>query len=168
MKSLLVIADDLTGALDSAGRLAGPGRWVPVRINPSGFQIMPPVSVIDLNTRHAENDIVRTRVSRSVRAAKESGINILYLKLDSTLRGPITESILAAQKCWHPTSILFCPAFPALRRHVVDNRLMVAGVPVNLTPTGSDLRNPVRDASLDHYIQGVGLSPSSFTPGTGS
>ena len=157
MNSLLVIADDLTGALDSAGRLARPGSPVPVRINLLDFKHTGAVGVVDLDTRHAEVETVRARVRQAAAAARDKGVHTLYLKVDSTLRGPIGESILAARMGWRPTSILFCPAFPAQGRTVVEGRLLVKGVPVNLTPFGRDGRNPVPDASLQHCLQGTGM-----------
>ena len=157
MNSLLVLADDLTGALDSAGRLARPGSPVPVRINLPGSTNTGAVSVIDLDTRHAGVETVRARVRQAAAAAREGGVDTLYLKLDSTLRGPIGESILAARMGWQPASILFCPAFPAQGRTVVEGRLLVKGVPVDLTQFGRDGRNPVPDASLEDCLQGTGM-----------
>jgi uncharacterized protein YgbK (DUF1537 family) len=157
MNSLLVLADDLTGALDSAGRLARPGRTVPVWINLPDFQNSSAVSVVDLHTRHADSESVRERVRQAAVAARGSGFEILYLKLDSTLRGPVGESLLAAREGWQTSSILFCPAFPPQGRTVTEGRLLVKGVPVDLTQFGRDGRNPVPHASLTDFLQKTGM-----------
>ncbi|HHH40823.1 MAG TPA: four-carbon acid sugar kinase family protein [Chloroflexi bacterium] len=155
MADLVVIADDLTGALDSAGRLAARLGTVPVHLTLGGLPGPHPALVYDAQTRHAEEAAVRQRVAHRVRAARRQGARCLYLKVDSTLRGPIATTVATAWEVWGGASVLVCPAFPAQARTVVEGRLLVDGVPVDETPFGRDPHHPVASALLADHLTGV-------------
>jgi len=157
MVELLVIADDLTGALDSAGRLAAITGLVPVL--PSLDSPLPAaqVAAYDLDTRRRSEDVARRRVTSAIRAARSGNVRLLYVKVDSTLRGHVGATVRAALRAWGSPSALVCPAFPAQGRTVERGELLVAGVPVHRTAFADDPRYPVRSADLRDHLDGEGV-----------
>jgi uncharacterized protein YgbK (DUF1537 family) len=148
MDNILVIADDLTGALDSAGRLSVSYRPIPVITNLADTIFTAPISVFNLETRNEKRDIVNKRVFDVVKESKCWGVKFLYIKIDSTLRGHISSTIQSAKNSWSQKSVLFCPSFPAQYRTVVNGQLFVSGIPVESTPFANDPRHPIHSSLL--------------------
>ncbi len=125
MLPLLVIADDRTGALETAGELAERLRGaVTVTV---GRRSDHPVSVVDIASRHLPG---------SVAAARLDGLGLdrwdgrLAHKLDSLLRGNWAAE-LAALGAAGGRRIVVVPAFPAMDRLCVDGVVRAGGVPVD-------------------------------------
>jgi uncharacterized protein YgbK (DUF1537 family) len=70
----------------------------------------------------------------------------LYLKTDSTLRGPIGACLGALLTAIPERPLVYIPAYPALGRTVRDGVLLVNDVPVSQTVFASDAGNPVRSS----------------------
>lgn len=137
--AVLIVADDLTGACDTAGAVVAIGgpvrvrlqaRRTPVALAASGQADDAPgaVTAIDLDSRSAP---VAHAVERTI-AAVSLAPGHVYLKIDSTLRGHVVPTVAAAVgafRATHPGArALVCPAFPARGRLVVDRRLVVDGL----------------------------------------
>ena len=104
MHRMLVLADDLTGALEVGAKFAATGAGVMVQTNlrsPLNKCQEEPVLVVDTETRHTPPGQARQIVSDLSRAASEAGFHYVYKKTDSTLRGNITAEIKG-----------LCDAFP--------------------------------------------------------
>ena len=101
MIKLLIIADDLTGAIDSGVHFATKGIKTKVFPDSSFYlpldQLDKSVEVIVLNTesRHLSPSEAAERVSRATRTGLKAGVNIIYKKTDSTLRGNIGAELEA-------------------------------------------------------------------------
>ena len=96
MIKLLVIADDLTGALDTGVKFSSSGSVVFLRADrkesfrdllETAMRPAARVAVIDARTRHLPPEEAYRIVSKIVKAAKEMKIPFLYKKTDSGLRG---------------------------------------------------------------------------------
>jgi uncharacterized protein YgbK (DUF1537 family) len=145
---ILAIADDLTGALEVGAQIAEQGVCAPVFVKPR--RCLAPVAVVNANTRH-EPPRVAAAIVRSI---VTNAVHV-FLKTDSTLRGPIAESFAALLEVCPERKILYAPAYPALRRSVVGGRLFVDGVPLERTEFTRDLLNPVRNGSIIEMLAGV-------------
>jgi len=138
---LLVLADDLTGALEVGAKL----RAV------VGFDL--PAQVIDTETRHVPPPEAAARVRSLLAKAVRPRI---FKKTDSTLQGNIGAELAALSEAYPGETIHYIPAYPDMGRIVRQGHLYVHGVRV---PNGSvravvgDLPNIViHDAETDDEV----------------
>lgn len=114
----LVIADDLTGACDSAVQFAAAG----LRTVATLAGVCPPdgAEVVAFSTESRDVDGAEAvRRLRGVSAtAHEAGL--IFKKIDSTLRGNTGAEIVAAVDAFACEAVVVNPAFPAMGR-VVEN-----------------------------------------------
>jgi D-threonate/D-erythronate kinase len=146
---LTVLADDLTGACDAGTLFAGKAP-VPLTVWPTTRAPDADVRVIDLETRGA-SPAEAARVARE--AAAQAAGGRVFVKIDSTLRGPIGAVIDALMDATGAHGAVVCPAFPAQGRVVVERVLFVHGVAVAETPIAQDPHFP--------RPRRTGFSPSS-------
>lgn len=157
MTALVIHADDLTGAAETAALFR--------HVSPDGTALQlhsgtpdRGLTVIDLDTRHLSADEAerRTRI-----ALATTGVP-LFTKLDSMLRGNYTAHLRALDPSEHP--VVFTPALPAAGRRVVDGQLLLPDrAPIDVRaelstyaigPAGWELRPgiAVADASTDEDL----------------
>ncbi len=110
MTTLRLLADDFTGAMDSAVRfvpLTGP---VPVRWDSAGTGSF----AFDLGTRECDGASAMERAAAA--APMLRGADVAYLKCDSLLRGHAAEELHACMTVGGFVRGVVAPAFPAQRR----------------------------------------------------
>lgn len=164
---VVVLADDLTGVADTAGQFDRAGWIAELQVGPGGPS---EAEVVAINTDSralepaAAADAIRTALDK---AAVDEGAAV-YLKVDSTLRGPVramTDSLLKATVATRGGEVVavVCPAFPAVGRTLVDGTLLVHGVPVAQTAVGRDPVTPVRESHLPTLLDAplVQLEPEA-------
>ncbi|WP_331773335.1 hypothetical protein OG948_59135 (plasmid) [Embleya sp. NBC_00888] len=130
--SLLIVADDLSGAADSAVALAGRADTV-VLLDPEAEWPRARVVAIDIDSRHAGPDIAAGRAAAAIRRSAPQ--TLIYKKMDSTLRGNVGPEIGGCLSALHEREgarhlAVVAPAFPATGRTVVDGQVLIAGEPV--------------------------------------
>ena len=83
-----VIADDLTGAMDTAGAFASAGLRTAVALTPSSSIDGRDWRVLCVNTqsRNASVAAITASVSSAVRMLAQDQARVLYKKIDSTMR----------------------------------------------------------------------------------
>ncbi len=163
----LLIADDLTGACDAAVQFAGRGRHVSVALDPDGFADSGVVAV-STESRGLGFEEARGAIGSAARRLSGYSPRILFKKIDSTLRGNAGAEIAAAVSAFGCDLAVITPAFPAMKRTVVDGWLRVEGPgefdPVELEPyfraQGFDCRrhivtDAVCDADLDAVVEAM-------------
>jgi D-threonate/D-erythronate kinase len=152
MLVMLVLADDLTGALEVGAKFAVEGIRslvsTELSLSPPGLDEETQVLVVDTESRHLGPDEARLRVLALARKAREREIRYLYKKTDSTLRGNIGAELDGLSAGAGRLPVLYAPAYPEMGRTVRDGQLYVRGVPVSETEFGSDLLNPVMDSHV--------------------
>ncbi len=119
-----IIADDLTGACDAGVHFAQHGLETVVWLADSE----PPecdVLVLSTASRRDGPDAARAKVRAARDALARSGRELIFKKIDSTLRGNIVAEIEASgfEETW------VAPAFPAMGRQLIGGRLVVDGAP---------------------------------------
>ncbi|HEU5425013.1 MAG TPA: four-carbon acid sugar kinase family protein, partial [Nitrolancea sp.] len=131
MAQLTIVADDLTGAADSAAPFALAGYATYVALDPSR---VPEADVLALATdsRHLPAERAYDAVKQAVSALPER--RWLYKKIDSTLRGQPAAELAALMAAGERTRALIAPAFPAQGRTTVAGRQLVGGRPLEETP----------------------------------
>ncbi|MBN1152871.1 MAG: four-carbon acid sugar kinase family protein [Dehalococcoidia bacterium] len=134
-----VIADDLTGAMDTGVGLAHAGLSAIITFSPS-MDISSDAVVVTTDSR-AES---ATEAYRRAKAAAERFRDyFVYKKVDSTLRGNVAAELQALLDVTGASHGVVCPAFPAIKRTVVNGHLLVDGIPVNQTSFSRDPVSPV-------------------------
>lgn len=148
---LTILADDLSGALDSAASLIG---YMPSRVYPSLDNSMQRSSdgatVWALDNRHMSPDACRRVVIEVLEHV--SYHEPLFIKVDSTLRGPVGSTIDAVLHAMPFRGAFLCPAFPKNGRTVVQSHLYIHGVQIEETPLVSDPQNPLATGSIPILI----------------
>ncbi len=134
IRSILIIADDLTGAADSAVQFRRMGFSAVVLARPAEHQAMlrrAQVVSLSLNTRDASPAAVRRiweRKAPTVRALAQGAL--VYQKIDSTLRGHPALEVRLVLDYLGASAAIIAPAFPKLGRHTIDGVHRVYGVPL--------------------------------------
>ena len=155
MLRLAIIADDLTGALDTGIKFSKMGIGCQV-ITGNGFfaediDHSKEILVIDTETRHVHEQEAYAKVYNTAKLCMDLGIKYFYKKTDSALRGHI-GSELAALYDVTGQSIAFVPALPKENRYTLGGIHYINGTPVSESIFGRDPLNPVRQSSVSMLI----------------
>ena len=146
---MIMIADDLTGALDTcvqfvkhgaSAALLPPEELLSLLENTSlGYDIV----VVNAETRHMSPrgayDTIYALVSRICKKTQES----IYIKTDSGLRGRIGSSLQAALDASGKSFIPFLPALPSMNRVTKDGIQWIEGLPIHESVYGADPFDPI-------------------------
>ncbi|MEV4468552.1 four-carbon acid sugar kinase family protein [Nonomuraea sp. NPDC049504] len=125
--AVLVLADDLTGAAETAAVLMPAAGAALIALSGPPYDSAPPVLVADLGSRYHSD------TKSLVRAAlAHAGDRRVLVKIDSLLRGNVAAAIAAA--CLDAPVVL-APALPSAGRTVVGGVPYVEGVPLRETRT---------------------------------
>ncbi len=140
IERLAIVADDLTGAIDTAGVFASAGMTAHVSLSTSTRSLHSDLEVlcVDTGTRYVPETEAAARVREETQVLLSAGRTRLYKKVDSTLRGNVaaeTAAILEASKA--PCAFI-APAFPATGRTQRDGVLYVNGTPLANATEGQD------------------------------
>lgn len=118
-----IIADDLTGACDAGVQFAQHGLativWLSAEEPPDSD-----VLVLSTASRGSSAEAARRKVRRAMAALERAGAELVFKKIDSTLRGNVAAEIEACgfEETW------VAPAFPAMGRQLIGGELVVKGV----------------------------------------
>lgn len=157
MDKLLMIADDLTGALDAAVTFAREG--IRVCVGQEDYFLASseaktcPVQVSVVESRHLPPEEAYRRVHRVVTLAREADFTHIYKKTDSALRGNIGAELAAVRNA-AGEDLFFIPAYPKMGRvtrkgiHYIDGT-----IPVAESVFGADPFNPVRRSAVADVIR---------------
>lgn len=151
----IVIADDLTGANNVGVLLTHEGlSAIVVTYNMSTFDGTGDVLCIDTDSRYLPAEEAMHRVRRVVQRERSRGATLFCNRVDNLLRGNIGAETAGILTALGPDALaVIAPAFPALKRHVVDGHLIVDGQPLHQNPiAANDPFAPVRQSSIAHIV----------------
>jgi uncharacterized protein YgbK (DUF1537 family) len=161
--SLLIIADDLSGAADCAVGFASAGHRTVVmldstrQLDVSGENaVSAAIDVIatDTDTRRSSPEAAARETVEAWRTLHTPGRR-LYKKIDSTLRGNWAAEVAALQPL--AGLAIVAPAFPATGRTTRGGRVFVNGSPLETTDTWQ-LENAGQRADMAAMLAATGLS----------
>ena len=144
-----IVADDLTGAMDSSGYFASRGFSTVVILDP-GFPSTADVLVINTNSRADDTNTASEKVRQTARSLVG---RVVYKKIDSTLRGNIGAELEAAMEELDCEKAIVAPAFPSVGRTTVDGILLVNGVRVTETQFAHDPISPVKESHIPGLLE---------------
>lgn len=187
-QKILVVADDLTGAQDTA-----------IRFKTAGSRVQVALSVESLSRQWDASDVWALNMDTRALAPAEAAAQVrrclgvvrgrqyfLYQKIDSTIRGNVGAEIEATLSASGKSVAIVAPALPRSGRTVVAGRAYVDGIPLDRTAVSRDPRAArasqlpevirrqtdleaiavplaaIRDGSLQDFVdryRGVGSSP---------
>ena len=170
MITLLIVADDFTGALDTGVQLAGSGARTRVVTDPAfspqsaeGAEVL----VIDAETRHLPPAQAADIVGGIVRRAVEQKVPYIYKKTDSALRGNVGAELGALLAASGEEALPFLPAYPQIGRCTKGGVHYIDGQPVAESVFGIDPFEPVRHSDLAGLIGAQSGVPVHSLPADG-
>lgn len=156
MVKLVIIADDLTGALDTGVQFSKKNMSAIVttdlNFNFEDICKEADVVVIDTESRHIPADEAKERVKSALSKFDKKEIKFFYKKTDSTLRGNIGSEVEGFMEGLNIDEVSFIPAFPLGKRTVKDGVLYVNNVKLAETQFAMDILNPVTDSFIPDII----------------
>ena len=151
--SLFILADDLTGAADCAIGAALAGLKSVVLLEPDDGGAQGDVVSVDSDTRHRPAAEARA-VNAELWRARAAPRRLFYKKIDSTLRGNFAAEMTALTGAG---IAIVAPAYPATGRCTRDGRVLVGGVPLELTETWAN-EGMRGEANLVAMLRAEGLA----------
>lgn len=167
MAQVMLIADDLTGALD-AGVCLLPAD-VLVATSPSGadrarLDSCPAALSVNAGTRHLNAPDAAARVGELVGLARRAGVPCVVKKTDSALRGNVGAELAAAWRASGLERLHFIPALPEMGRVTRGGIHYVDGVPVSQSRFGSDPFEPVVSSNVAELVSSQTSVPVTVVP----
>ena len=155
MVRTMLIADDLTGALD-AGVCLLPGRTVvitaPGHLGEGELRAPAETLCVNAGTRHLPAALAAERVGDLVGVARAAGVGTVVKKTDSALRGNVGAELAAAWRASGAGRLHFIPALPSMGRVTKGGLHYIGGVRVSESVFGRDPFEPVRWSSVPRII----------------
>ena len=162
---IVLLADDLSGALDSASPFRLAGHKVAVAINAGSLmaatRLDPDVLAINLDCRALSSDAAAARVRLLEPILAPLKPRLVMLKVDSRLKGPVSALIETAMASTGRRDAVICPAVPDMGRFVVEGHVTGAGIDRPIRVTGCLPAAPAivcRDASDRDGLEDIAAS----------
>ncbi len=147
MKSVLVIADDFTGAAEIAG--IGLRYGLPAHM---ARDVPPPwrkgLTVIDTDTRLLPPEEAYKRVQHLLSRLSTSHFDLVYKKVDSVMRGPVLAELEAVMSSLRRPGVLLAPQNPSRGRIIRGGEYRIGGAPLYATAFANDPEYPARTAQV--------------------
>lgn len=143
--STVILADDLTGACDSAAAFAACGLTTRVVLDFEQLARRPgEVTACSLETRNLPDKTAARRLREAARTLGP-GQGLLFCKIDSAGRGPIGESILSLLDASRCGCALVTPAFP-------DQGRIVKGGVLHVLEQEGEPKSKARQVALERLF----------------
>jgi len=138
MSRLGIIADDLTGALDTGVQFVRSGLETALLLSPR-HALSVQVQVISTNSRDVD---VATARQQAAKAAERLRGRLVFKKIDSTMRGHVGPEIEAVLRATDAEKAVVCPAVIEAGRRVRDGQLWVEDVLLHKSDFAHDFSWP--------------------------
>ena len=145
---LAILADDLTGALDSGLQLARRGPETVVQLDTEANESAP-VVVLSSESRDASPSAAIESVSELIPRLRNRRV---LKKIDSTFRGNVGYELRTLLSGLSIRAAVVAPSFPQGGRTLVNGRLLIDDQPLSMTPFRYDPRWPMLEAHLPTYL----------------
>src|SRR6478609_11664051 len=159
VSSVGIIADDLTGACDTALQFFGSRTRARILVNlPDSSSSLPvrqeergqnAIWAINTSSRHCAPYEAQALTRSALALCRDRyGVDHFYKKIDSTLRGHIAQECLGLLDELKAQCAVIVAAYPAEGRRTVGGYQIVRGVPVERTIVARDPLFPVRQSHV--------------------
>ncbi len=156
-----ILADDLTSATDGASPFVERGLSCIV-FTEHNQGVLRDAQVISVNkaSRTASASVAAERTRRATEALADA--DILYVTVDSTIRGHLSIEVTAALTASGRSVVIFAPAFPDGGRTTEGGRQLLHGVPLEETDFANDPLHPVTNSHVRAHFPGFPESTVRF------
>jgi uncharacterized protein YgbK (DUF1537 family) len=144
--TLRLLADDLTGALDTAAEFVGLASPIHALWHGAVPSTLPPNAALDSGTRELESEAAASVVASL--APSLGGADIAFKKIDSLMRGPTLAEIAACVRHGKWKCALLAPAFPYQGRVTRDGVQHALDGQGRWSPVGGDIVARLRQEGL--------------------
>lgn len=164
MAKALILADDLTGALDSAVGFADARHRVVVARSPEAvpeaLNLAPDVLAVNTSSREIAPAEAAARVTMALEAVSPNAFKPVMKKVDSRLKGNVAAEAAVMATWYGAARAIACPAIPDMGRLVTSGALVGEGVqapiPVAACFDGAvEVPDCTTDADLDALVASV-------------
>ena len=152
---ILIIADDFTGALDTGVKFTAAGVFTKVTTDlETDFSVHSGLEALVLcaPTRHLPPHKAYAMIRPIAQRAAGAGIDCIFKKTDSALRGNIGAELQAVLDGSNGSVLDFIPALPAMNRITTAGIHCIDGVPVAESVFGQDPFSPVTESNISSLI----------------
>lgn len=165
MPKLLIIADDLTGALDTGVKFAEAGlsTAVSTRWKDGAVTLDANVAVLCADTRHLSPERAYEAI-RGVVEANTARFPLIMKKTDSGLRGNIGAELHGVLDGSGEDLLAFLPALPEMDRVTRGGVQYISGEPVSRSVFGRDPFEPVLEDDISRLLGRQCSVPSRVIP----
>lgn len=156
--SVGIVADDLTGACDTALQFFTSHAKTHILLDLQRVAQAEPnqpavqdnqVWSLNTATRHTDPHEAQATVRQAVSLCRDRfGVENFYKKIDSTLRGNIAQECLGMLEEMKAQCAVIAPAYPQQGRRTVGGYQLVRGIPVEKTVVARDPLFPVRQSHI--------------------
>lgn len=156
--SIGIIADDLTGANDTALQFYLAGVKTQILLNEPGevFKPSPDVEAwaVPTETRNIAPEDAYEKIKAVAAFMRDKlEVDYFYKKIDSTLRGNIAVEALGLLQVLEMDAAIIMPAFPLEGRVTVGGYHLLKGVPIEKTEMASDPHSPIYESHIPTILQ---------------
>ena len=154
-EKIIIVADDFTGASDTAVQFAKKGlKSLVINDIDNISKSLNSCDVLAINTgsRADSRDTAYRKTYSAGRMLKDRNIKLIYKKIDSTMRGNIGAELSGLMDSLKTDISVIVPSLPDQGRTVVNGNLYVKGVLLSDTEFSTDPGTPVRESYIPAII----------------
>ncbi len=155
---IAIIADDLTGANDTALQFQKRGVETSILLDSSNITASTTDMAVWATSTESRNISPAEACEKVVEAVKSisTSLNIehFYKKIDSTVRGNIAVETLAMLTVLDMDAAVIIPAFPSEGRVTVGGYHLLKGVPIGRTEMAQDPHSPIVESHIPTLLKG--------------
>ena len=156
---IAVIADDFTGAAETGGIGLRYGLKVIIETEITHDHHQSDLLVIDTNTRSLNAREAAKIITQTTKELQKFKPEFIFKKIDSVLRGNITEELTAQMEVSGKKRAIIIPANPVFDRIVRDGIYYIKNVPLHKTRFSSD---PEHRAKSSAVLEIIGAGEKHF------
>jgi uncharacterized protein YgbK (DUF1537 family) len=153
--TIAIIADDHTGAADSAIPFAKAGGRTSLLLDHAELDTrLADLDAVALSTesRFLQPDKAAAKVTDIVARCRKSGVDRFFKKVDSTMRGNPGSEVMAALQATGCRAALICTAMPEAGRTCRDGVILLDGAPLHTTHFGHDPFHPLSTSTISQLL----------------
>jgi uncharacterized protein YgbK (DUF1537 family) len=164
-KKIIVIADDFTGAAEIGGIGLRNGLKVAIETKPI-YNRENDIIVVATDTRSMDKDKAVEYISRLTGELLQHNPLFIYKKIDSVLRGNVSEELAAQLKICGKKRAIIVAANPVFKRIIKNGRYFIDEIPLNQTRFSIDYQYPIQTNDVLQLLTPVQDYPAvSMKPG---
>ncbi|MBR1753801.1 four-carbon acid sugar kinase family protein [bacterium] len=152
-----VIADDLTGANDTALQFHLRGSNTQIILSENTYlQNLKNTQTwaISTETRNKRPEVACEKVKKATKTfIDELNLDYFYKKIDSTIRGNIAVETLAMLETLGWDAAIIAPAFPSEGRITVGGYHLSKGIPIERTEMARDVHAPIVESHIPTLLK---------------